>query len=71
MCIDNLSLGDGVVCLGLELSCTSDDDGVTLGDQQRFERSISSGRSSIPVFIEAHVTAENYQFVEDFGAGTP
>ncbi|MDD1453185.1 hypothetical protein NHF48_023270 [Sphingomonas sp. H160509] len=38
MCIGDLSLGDGGECLGLELSCTSDDDSVTLGDQQRFER---------------------------------
>jgi hypothetical protein len=38
VCIGDLSLGDGGECLGLELSCTSDDDGVTLGDQQRFQR---------------------------------
>lgn len=38
MCIGDLSLRDGDECLGLELSCTSDDDGVTLGDQKRFER---------------------------------
>jgi hypothetical protein len=33
--------------------------------------SISSGRASMPVFIEAHFTAENRQFVEEFGAKTP